>query len=244
MSLTFADNRNGTGGTFAIGGGSPTAIHTIYVSRFHGSNASRVFASAGGRTGNGTVAFNGEDGAYIAHVVTNNSGILSFGTPICFQITDGTDSLYWRFIAGIRDFILSLALPGVATDPDKHFISKIGADLQRVLQGVKTSCVYYIPTGESYSGSDNSFDSVSLPVNVIFITEGGQQNLQSGLRSILLSRETVNTAIPAVPVPDVEEIHSIDVQPGPVIEPGQWAQGYDVSVLRLIGKSEQTDGIL
>jgi hypothetical protein len=180
----------------------------------------------------------------MAHLVSVNAGLPSFGTPICFQITDGTDSLYWRFIAGVREFVLSLALPGVAVDPDKHFISKIGADLQRVLQGVNTSCVYYIPTGESYSGSDNSFDSVSLPVNVIFITESGHQNLQSGLRNMLLARETVNTAVPAVPVPDVEEIHTVDIQPGPVIEPGQWAQGYDVSVLRLIGKSEQTDGIL
>lgn len=244
MSLAFTDNRNGTGGTFAISGGGPTAIHTIYVSRFHGSNASRVFAPAGNRTGNGNVAFNGENGAYIAHVVTNTNGILAFDTPICFQITDGTDSLYWRFVAGIREYILSLALPGVADNPDLHFISKVGADLERILQGVNQECVYYIPTGESYAGSDNSYDSVSFPVNVIFITKGGQQNMQSGLRNILLARETVNTAIPAVPVPDVEEIHSIDVQPGPVIEPGRWAQGFDVSVLRLIGKSEQTDGIL
>jgi hypothetical protein len=243
--ITFADNKNGTGGTFTISGGDPAAIHTIYVSRFHGSNASRVFAPAGSRTGNGAVAFNGENGAYIAHQVTNNAGLLSFGTPVCFQITDGTDSLYWRFVAGIREFILSLALPGVATDPDQHFISKIGSDLERILQnGVNSECVYYIPTGEKYAGSDNAYDSVSLPVNVIFITKGGHQNLQGELRNLMLTRETVNTAIPAVPVPDVGEIHSVDVEPGPIIEPGRWAQGYDVSVVRLIGHSEQTDGIL
>lgn len=243
--ITFTDNKNGTGGTFTISGGASTAIHTIYVSRFHGSNASRVFAPAGSRTGNGTVAFNGENGAYIVNLVTNNAGLLSFETPGCFQITDGTDSLYWRFVAGVREFILSLALPGVATDPDQHFISKIGADLERVLQnGITNVCVYYIPTGESYAGSDNTFDSVSLPVNVVFITKGGHQNLQGGLRNLMLTRETVNTAMPAVPVPDVEEIHTVDIEPGPIIEPGKWAQGYDVSVLRLIGKSEQTDGIL
>lgn len=241
--VAFSDNQNGTGGVFTISGGSVSDVHTVWVSQFHGRNSGRTFVTAGTRTGNGTVAWSNNGGCFVGHVSSINGVTLTLSSPITFRVSDGSISLYERFLIAMREYVLSLNLTGVAADPEKHLICKQGAKLQALLQ-TGSECVYYVPTAEAFSGADNSYASVALPVNVILMTKAGS-TMVTGLSDILLAREELHNALMAVPLPDLGgEIHTVDVKPGVAFDPQQWAAGYDVSVLTFIGKSEQVDGLL
>lgn len=242
LTITVADNGDGSGAVFTVAGSQPGSANVVWVSRFQGSNAERPFQSAGTRSGDGTVAWGGEIGCYLATVISTSAGAAAASEPIAFCVTDGTLSLYERVLEAVREFVLALALPGVASDPAKHRVCKIGAKLQELLR-TGEEAVYYIPAAESFEYSDNAYATVSLPVNVVLISKSGS-TLRGGLRELLLAREDCHLSFDASPLPDVPEIHTVDVQPGAVIDPGNWAQGYDVSVMTFIAKSEQVDGIL
>lgn len=239
VAIAFADSVDGSGGTFTISGsgGLPVEVH---VSQFHGSNARRDFVVRATRTGDGTAAVAIPNGCYIAFVLTSTG---QASTPISFRVTDGTDALYYRFLEAVREFVLSLNLPGVSSDPEQHVIAKIGAKLLSVLENVKGECVYYIPTQESFGYADNAYVSVSLPVNVVIIRSSAH-TLKAGMRDIMIAREDINNSFGISPLPDLPEVHTVDVRPGPVTDLGAWSQAWDVSVLQLIGHSEQIDGIL
>jgi hypothetical protein len=170
-SLTFSDNRNGTGGVFQITG-SAGGNNTLWVSQFHGSNSSRTFQVAGNRSSDGLLTWSATVGCYIAHVASLLGNQLNVSVPICFRVTDGSLSLYEQVLLAIREHILSLSLPLVTSDPAKHVICKMGVKLQEILRH-SGDCVYYIPTAESFSGADNAYATVALPVNVIFYTRTG-----------------------------------------------------------------------
>ena len=239
--LTFSDNRNGTGGVFQITG-SAGSSNTLWVSQFHGSNSARIFTAAGNRTSDGSLTWSATVGCYIAHVASLLGNQLSVSVPICFRVTDGSISLYEQVLLAIREHVLSLALPLVASDPAKHVICKMGTKLQELLRH-NSECVYYIPTAESFSGADNAYVTVALPVNVIFYTRTGS-SVREGLSELLLAREDTNLSFAASPLADLPQIYSVECKPGVVTDPGQWAVGYDVSVLQFIAYSEQIDGIL
>lgn len=241
--IAFSDNGDATGGVFTISGGSVSDVHTVWVSQFHGRNSGRTFVTAGTRTGNGTVAWTNSGGCFIGHVSSINGVTLSLSSPIAFRVTDGSISLYERFLEALREYVIALNLAGVSADPEKHLISKQGAKLQALLQ-TGSECVYYVPTAESFGGLDNAYASVALPVNVVIMTKAGS-TLRTGLSGMLLSREELHNALMAVPLPDLGgEIHTVDVKPGVAFDPQQWAAGYDVSVLTFVGRSEQVDGLL
>lgn len=240
--VTFQDNEDGSGGIFTVEGTGVSANNTVHVSRFHGSNTSRNFVVIGSRTGNGPINYAGELGAYIAIVVSVDGPVVSVSNPICFRMTDGTLSLYERVLEAVREYMMSLALPGVPTDPDQHVIAKMGAKLKALLANGNEG-VYYLPTAEQISGADNSFASVSFPVNVIFVLKAGHR-MRTGLSELLLAREDANLSLSDVPLPDLPEIHTVNAVPGVITDPENWAQGMDVSVLQFIAVGEQTDGLL
>ncbi len=240
--VTFTDNGDGTGGVFTVDGIGVSSINTVQVSRFHGSNASREFVPAGNRTGDGTIPYAGDLGAYIAIATSVDGSTMDVSPPICFRITDGTLSLYERVLVAVREFVMSLALPGIPTDPDKHVIAKMGAKLKQVWD-TGSEGVYYIPTAEQISGADNAFATVSFPVNVVFMIKSGH-NMFKGLSDLLIAREDANLSMSDSPLPDLPEIHTVNAIPGVVTDPAGWAQGMDVSVLQFVCIGEQIDGLL
>lgn len=83
-TLTFSDAGNGTGGTATIAGSDVGTTNTIYVSLI---SSPLSFASAGSRSGNGTVTLSLGAGTYIGYVVSTSGAFSSRSLPIEFTVT-------------------------------------------------------------------------------------------------------------------------------------------------------------
>jgi hypothetical protein len=241
VEFSYSDRNDNTGGTVTITGSAGGSANTLYVSRFQGTHRNRPFEIAGTRTGNGTISVSGESGPFLAYVLNVAGSTVTTSIPKCFRIGDGIRSLHERIVDSVREFILGLALPGVTADPDLHLKAKVGAKLKEVLNG-NPDCVYYLPAAETFGVGDNSFDTVLYPVNVVFNRMSGH-GLVEGLSNLLKSRELAGQAFSGSPLPDVPEVHTLEIRPGIVIDPSRWELNYDASMMTFVGVSEQAAGI-
>jgi hypothetical protein len=240
-AITFTDSQDGTGGTITVSGTGSGATNKLWISRFLGSNTNRSFVLEGTRTGNGTIAVAESVGAYLAVLESTDGSSVDLSEPLCFRVTNGEDPLHWKVTEAIRQFILSAALPGLPTNPELHVAVKLGARLEEVIKG-NPSCVYYVPTSEQYEYLDNMTTTVRYPV-VMVLNIQSKQSLTQNLKNILAMRQHAGLGFEACALPDVPEVHTVEVEPGGVIDPSKWALNYDVSVMTFTAVSEQYDAI-
>ena len=240
-AITFSDSANGTGGTITVSGTGSGATNKLWISRFLGSNTNRSFVLEGTRTGNGTIAVAESVGAYLAVLVSTDGATVEVSEPLCFRVTDGEDPLHWKVAQAIREFIIAAALPGLPTNPELHVVTKLCARLEEVVKS-NPACVYYVPTSESYEYLDNMTSTVKYPVVMVLNMES-KQSLTGKLKDILAMRQYGGLGFEACALPDVPEVHTVEVEPGGVIDPAKWALNYDVSVMTFTAVSEQYDAI-
>lgn len=238
-TLSVVDNGSGSA-TITVSGNTGTA--TVYLSRFLGTNASRSFTVAGTVVGNGTLVLTGQDtGAYIA-VATNTEPSVS--APVFFRLADSSESLHMRCLEAVREYIMSLSIPSVQVAADAHYIVKLPyrPDLEFDLDSTQEFGIFYFPLPESYTAVDNEFDTVAYSVQVVLIRKIGKK-LQEGLSDLLKCRELAALSMSICPLPDVPEVHTVDVLPGAVVMPERWQNSYDASSVVFRCISEQPTGI-
>lgn len=240
MLLTATDNGDDTGGSIAVSGNAGTA--SIYVSRFLGSNASRAFTLAGTVVGNGTLSLPGLELG--PHIALGINAVPDMSVPVFFRITDGVEALHYRCLEAVREYIMSLALPTVSNDPDDHVVVKMPfrPDLELNIETSTDCCIMYFPKAETYTGANNEEDSVAYSVQVLLIRSIGQRLFQ-GLPAMLKDRELIGQSMSMSPMPDLEEIHTVQVQPGAVYMPEHWIKKYDCSNIVFRCLTEQRAGI-
>ena len=240
-AIAFTDSQDGTGGTITVSGTGAGATNKLWISRFLGSNSNRSFALEGTRTGNGTIAVAEAVGAYLAVLQSTDGLTMALSEPLCFRVTDGEDPLHLRIAQAIREFIIAAALPGLPTNPELHVVTKLCGRLEEVVK-TNPSCVYYVPTSESYEYLDNMTTTVKYPVVMVLNIKSGQ-SLTANLSNLLAMRQHAGLGFEACPLTDVPEVHTVEVEPGGVIDPAKWALNYDVSVMTFTAVSEQYDAI-
>ena len=239
MELTAVDNGDDTGGSVSLADNAGTA--SIYLSRFMGTNASRAFTLAGTIVDNGSLSLPSlETGPYLA-VAVNGSEI---ATPVGFRITDGAESLHYRLMQAVREYVMSLALPNVSADPERHVLCKLPyrPDLELDVDSHHEVAVMYFPRPETYSPASNQEDQVAYSVQVLLVRNLGQ-NLFKGLADLLKDRQLLGQSLSVCPLPDVPELHTVQVQPGAVVLPEHWSKKYDCSTIVFRGLTEQPAGI-
>lgn len=241
MQLKATDNGDNTGARLEVTGNSGTA--SIYVSRFAGTNASRAFTLAGTIVGDGYLDSAIATGPYVGLAV-NATPELS--EPIFFRVTNGAESLHWRIMEAVREYILSLALPAVSVDPDDHVLVKLPyrASTELNIENSLDTCVYYFPKPETYDGANNEDDTVSYLVQILLIRKAAAGSLVKGLRDMLMDRQLIGQSMSLSPLEDACEVHTVHIQPGAVIMPEHWAKNYDCSSIVLKCVTEQPAGIL
>jgi hypothetical protein len=241
--LTYVDNGDGTGGVFQVTGGVAGEAHRIMISRYAGGLFNDPWVEIGSRVGDGGVPAVIATGPYHAFIVSNNGGADTYSAPIGMRSSDGSPSLHSRCAQAIKDYVIGLSIPGIPADPAHHVVTKVGAKLEQVIDGAAVrSAMYYIPVAESIFPADNQYNTVRFPVVLALLVESSQ-TLARGLGDILRFREIVEQSL-AICDLGVPEIHTINFQPGAVVDPSRWLQGYDSSVLTLVCVTERRAGLV
>lgn len=206
-SIAITDRANGTGINATVTGLVGTG--RLYVSGFAVDLASREFTLARTFSQNETATIALQNGPYFA-VFTDDAGIQS---PFSFRVTDGVLGVHERCLQAIRELVLSLALPGVPTDPSLHKTHK-RAIRSRAEFGAKLEGVHYVKSSETRQPSTNMSNTVIFPIEMIYMRPKSGDNTSSD--SWTTMRELIGKSFPRCPLANVNEVYEVRVAPGPL----------------------------
>lgn len=106
LGISITDSANGTGGTATITGSDSAQTATIYAQRA----GTRVWSSAGSRSGNGTLSLTLTPGYYFAYCQGTVSSTTSLSPVIGqFAITSETEAVHHRVKQAIYNEIIDFA---------------------------------------------------------------------------------------------------------------------------------------
>ncbi len=136
-TFAYADAGDGTGGVVTVSGSSG-ATNTLWVSFFQGNNHKRTFTAVGTRVGDGAINLESDAlGPFLAFVQSVSGGSVTVSDPKGYRVSDSEKALHERILIAVRQYVLSLNLPGVPTDPDLHVMAKLGTKLDEVLAAIR-----------------------------------------------------------------------------------------------------------
>ncbi len=136
-TLAVADNADGTGAVATITGSDGSASNAVWAQPAGGG----AFASAGSRTGNGTVALALATGYYWAYVVSTKSGLTSTSNLVYFQVSSNALSVATRLQDAIIARIQGLSMVG---SPNANLYERMLEDYSIVL----FPCIAVVYSGE------------------------------------------------------------------------------------------------
>lgn len=231
VSVAFNDRRDGSGVDVEIEGAAGSV--SIYAAKFAGYWATEAFSLRLGPVGNGSHQMAIDPGAYIA-VASDGGGYTAL---TAFRASDHAQSLHERCLVAVREFVLSMAPPGLPADPALHKIRRrpvnawkdFGANQQEMLG------VHYWPGEEERRPQSNRTETVTYPVNVVWIAGSNDDNRLDA--DTLLARELLSKSFPGCPLPGVDEIHTVSVVPGVIF--GSSGLNVAASALTLRCETEQ-----
>jgi hypothetical protein len=220
---TLAVNAAGTLAT--ITGATTGTTNTVYVADW----PLETFTSEGSRTGNGTVALTLTSGPKLAYVLSTLSGVTNISNLIHFRVPAAdTDSVYEKCLDGVRSNILGLALSGI--DDADIIVQKFAWNAEKVTPGI-----FICPVTESNRPVTSARNDVGYGVQVV-IVRAANRSLTSGMTTVLKWREQIRILFDGsvrsgTPLLGVDEVHYVQVEPGPVYDWGAFAAMWDIGSL-------------
>ena len=227
MTASITDKRDGTGITAATTGHTTSILR---VARFGGSVPMAAWSTVATIAGNASQAVNLANGAYFA--IWQLDGV--YQAPVGFRVTDGAEGMHKRCLDEIRQFIISLSLPGYPTDPTKHKRHKRAI---RTMQefGEPPFGVHYFALPESIAPSDNYNVSVTYPIQLVLVASEAT-NVADG--DWTRSRQIIAQSFTRCPLMDLPEIHTVEISPGDIYAPVDSTVRYDIQSLVFNCKTE------
>ena len=228
MTASITDKADGTGISVTTAGHTTSILR---VARFGGSVAQAAWstvATLSGNVSNQSVSLS--EGAYFA--IWQLDGV--YQEPLGFRVTDGTVGVHEACLREIREFILSLSLPGYPTDATKHKRHKRPI---RTMQefGEPPFGVHYWKLPEAVRIADSHRVEVTYPIQIVLIAPG-ISNISSG--DWTRSRQIIVQAFPRCPLMSLPEIHTVEISPGEVYAAVDSTQKYDLQSIVFNCKTE------
>lgn len=223
-TVTYVDDANGTSVTATIAGSDAGSSNAVLISNWTGGFINPPYASVATRVGDGTVSVPATPGMYFSVVRSTLSGV-ALSLPGGFRATDGVDAIHYQCCEAVQAFIQALALTGISSD--KVLIRKFPRNRDAMAVGC-----YITPLRETRAPVDTGRDEMGYRVQVTLV-QASDGDLTSNLATELLWRQRITLGMSEKPLTGVEEIHSVIVDPGPVVIPSAFLQQYDISVILL-----------
>lgn len=224
-TLAVVDDADATGVTATIAASDAGATNTLYSSSVSGDVEAGTWTSRGSRTGDGTIAPSVTTLGYYWWYVKSVSGAESTISNLAYcPVTDGSQAVLTRIIAGVVSRLQLLTLSGIATTrivgvPD---IGNPGTtpDYPCVL-------VAREPTPHQYLGGTNIRDDIGYPIQILFCESDGLGG-QSNVARWDLWRQQAERAFRFQRIPGVAESQlASEIEPLKILDPNFRPPIYD-----------------
>lgn len=222
-TLTLSDNGDGTGATATIAGSSPGSTNTVYTAPWSGGIGGAEWTNQGSRVGDGMLSLAIESGAYWAYVQSTLAGESVVSTLVGVSATAGGESVWERCLTAVAAKLQALSLAGIASS--SIVVRKLPWNRNQIMPGL-----FVTPTQETLSPATNLRDDVGYGVQLTLVRPSNQ-DLSADLSTELAWREQVSRAFRESALADVDEVFTVRIEPGPIIDPASFAAQYDVQTL-------------
>lgn len=203
LTLTVVDNKDGTA-TFTATGVTSAAV--LRVSGFAGEMPAMAFSDSHTFAADGSQTLTLSVGPYFGYL-TEGSEVSDMAA---FRVSDTSIGIHDRCLYAIKDYMLSLSLPGIPTEVERHKVLKKPIRATSEL-GRNPTGIYYWKNPEQQRLVYNTYSDFVFPVQVLVIQPNGGDNTLS--TSWSLAREIASRSFAGCPLQgDVGEVHSVDVR--------------------------------
>ncbi len=220
-TLAVVDNADGTGAVATITASTTGSTNAVMTQAVSGS----VFASAGSRTGNGTVSLSLGAGYYWAYVQSTKNGVSAQSNVVRFAVTDSALAVYERCHNAVSAVIAGLIMTGT---PNAHVFEQLVEDNRLIV----TPCVFVTIDGQSETEVSEltGRDDISYPVKIQIVDRNYQDYVTPKAKYLLwrqqIARSLRNQRFATVP----ENIRN-RIEPKIVVDSQLQGQEYFVSGL-------------
>lgn len=234
-TVTVADNGDGTGGVVTIAGSTAGSSNTFYAAPWSGGFVPAAFTLQGSRVGDGSLPVALASGLYWGLVRSNVGGRIVDSLPGGFRLTSGDDSVYYRCLSAVAARLGALGLSGIAGA--SIIVRKTPWNRNLAVPGI-----FVTPSSEAHiEPATNLRDDVSYGVQLTLVRASNQE-LSANLATELSWREQVSRAFRENTLAGVDEVYTVRIEPGPVIDVASFAAQYDVQTLVLRCVARETRG--
>lgn len=235
LTITIADNLDGTGAVATVAGSTAGSTNVVTVWGHSGAVGGLTSQATGSRTSDGTVALSLSNGAHFAICVSTLAGVSTVSSPVYFHSTTAGDSILWRILQVTYATLQGMTLSGYSASD--VYVSKLPFDPKS--PGANQKRITIHPTREAIERKLNSHDDYTFPVMVAMIWPSNQ-DATTNQRIELNNRQLVENAFKITPTKDVwggagtvPEVQDCIVVPGSVVLPEAFAQQLDVGAVVL-----------
>lgn len=244
-TLAVVNNDDGTA-TATIAVGDSSADNTVYVQRIDPNFRTQAWASAGTRTGNGTVTLTLASGVYFAQVRTGSGAV---SQAVYFVVTDGTKSITDQIADAVVARLQLASLPSIA---DASIVKREWESPQNL---PSEDCVLVCPVKLSMPWQDGTtiHDDVGYDFAVVFLKRVGGVDADTGLQEATLDGTSIDlwghriekagAAFRQQPLTGVTGVFFCAVEPFKLVTVPHWAAGRWVSGLTLRFKHRESRGL-
>lgn len=221
ISLSIADNEDGTGAVATIAGSGVTSTNALYRAHFLGIDGPLVWGLVDSRTGDGNITVStGPMRAYWLWYVKNTAGSTISVSEIVLQAL--TDTTYTGVRTRIREGIAAkLALLDLdQIDSTRIYQLQDSKDLRWNTPGV---IVMPDVTADSHVSGTNIRDDIGYPFTVLMVDSADFIGSNAPTDKWDLWREKVDRAFRNQRISGVNEVYTCDIEPGrmPAVAPGE-----------------------
>ena len=223
LTVSFVDNQDGTA-TATIAGSDVSSANTVYTCAVSPPNVNTpAWASAGSRTGDGTLTVTAAAGYYYAYCAGTVSSAAALSVPTLFGISAAAQSVQEQVEAAIQARIQQLSLSGLSGGPGDLPSSRVyrlqAATPEALVAAVIYPCIVVATAQvpDTQQGILNNVDDIQYPVNILLLDRVGSA-YQANAPTYRLWRQQIFRALRNQRLPNVSTVYTVRLDPEPVLE--------------------------
>lgn len=230
ISLTLADNGDGTGAVATIAGSAVGSANTVYVADLVGGLSASGWSVGGTRTADGTVPLSQAVGKHWAYLLNVAAGVNTVTPVQGYGTTSAQQSVFEKCLNACYTIVAGVSLSGF--NPANINIQKLPWDRSLAHPGIVVC-----PTPESIDSAGqlivtNRGTVIGYGVSVACI-QSANQDQSSNLSRWLRWREQLRRAFEDSPTRQplqglVAEVSMVMIEPGAIYDPASFSANYDI----------------